>query len=66
MQQKTHSNRSIKYKCSRRVFSDRDDTTPDALENVAVEAAEQADGADGAQWQLSMSMQCRGKSMYHR
>ena len=41
-------------------FSDRYDTTPDALEDVAVEAAKQVDAADGAQWQLSMSMQCRG------
>ena len=30
-------------------FSDPDDTTPDALEDVVVEAAEQIDVADGAQ-----------------
>ena len=56
----------IKYKCSRRVFSDRDDTTPDALEGVVVEAAEQIDTTDSVQWQLSMSMRCKGKIAYHR
>ena len=61
-----HSNRYIKYKCSRRVFSDRDDTTPDALEGVGVQAAEQIDATDGAQWQLLMSMRYKGKSAYHR
>ena len=30
-------------------FSDPDDTTPDALEDVVVEAVEQIDVADGAQ-----------------